>query len=136
MGSMSFQDLISQAVRSGELDAEEAKLDFALGLARQLERAGLSKAELAERLGVSKPFVTRMLRGDSNLTIETMAKAAKAAGGRLHLHVAPEGQAVRWFEIIRACHPRSVAVRYPASLEGQHHWHHAANDHETESVAA
>ncbi len=130
MNGMSFQALVQQARSSGELDVEGAKLDFAIALARQLERAGLSKAEFAKRFGVSKPLVTRILRGDSNLTIETMVRAALAAGARLHLHVAPAEQEVRWFQLCRTAPvPGAQAAHRRADAPALNPWHIAANEH-------
>lgn len=136
MTNMTFREVIASAIESADLDVEAAKIDFALALGRLLEHSGISKADLAKRLGVSKPMVTRILRGDSNLTIETMVRAARAAHGCLHLHVAPEGQSVRWLEIFRSHVPRSNGPRYQEQAVGTHLWHNAANDHEAQSLAA
>lgn len=142
MNGMSFQALMQQALESGDLDVEGAKLDFAIALARQLERAGLSKAEFARRFGASKPLVTRILRGDSNLTIETMVRAAIAAGARLHLHVAPVEQEVRWFQLYRTAPVPVIqsAHRMAGDRAALNPWHIAANDHlechESQPIAA
>lgn len=46
-----------------------------------MERKGISRAELAKRLGVSKPRVTQFFAGDgSNLTARTIAKIFHALG--------------------------------------------------------
>jgi transcriptional regulator with XRE-family HTH domain len=42
--------------------------------------SGISRAELSRRMGRSRSFVTRMLRGDHNLTVRTMARALTACG--------------------------------------------------------
>lgn len=138
MNGKTFKQLIAEAFASGEMDVEGAKVDFAMGLARVMEARDISKAKLAHELGVSKPLVTRILRGDANLTIQTMVRAARAAGGKLHLHVAPDGQDVQWFGLYRngavaaAHHAGNRAVR-PDHVNP---WHLAANDHETQPLAA
>ncbi len=138
MNTMTFKDVIAAATESAELDVEGAKIDFALELARLIESQGLSRAQFAQKLGVTKPMVTRILRGDSNLTIGTMVRAAHAAGGKLHLHIAPENQSVQWFNLIRggqiAASPDGSARLASASRANP--WHFAANDHETQSIAA
>lgn len=138
MNGNTFKQLIAGALASGELDVEGAKVDFAVGLARVMEARKINKAQLAQVLGVSKPLVTRILRGDANLTIETMVRAARAAGGKLHLHVAPDGQDVQWFGLYRT---GAVAAAHQAgnrAVRSSHvnPWHLAANDHETQSIAA
>lgn len=140
MSGLSFKKLIAQAAESGDLDVEGAKIDFALCLSRVLRSNQLSKAELAARLNVSKPLVSRMLRGDANLTIETMVKAAKAAGGKLHLHVSIGDQAIGWLDVIGRApsHRRGVAQSrlLNSGISNNHQWNPAANDNEAQPVAA
>lgn len=138
MNGNTFKQLIAETLASGELDVEGAKIDFAMGLARMMDAREISKAQLAQALGVSKPLVTRILRGDANLTIQTMVRAARAAGGKLHLHVAPDGQDVKWFGLYRngavaAVH--NVGNRAPRAGH-VNPWNLAANDHEALPLAA
>ncbi len=138
MNSTTYKDLIAAAAASAELEVEGAKIDFALGLARLLEMRKLSKTQLAQQLGVSKPMVTRILRGDANLTIETMVRAVRAGGGQLHLHIAPEDQAVQWFRLIRSGQvaPAIAVDARMARTAPANPWNYAANDHEAQSLAA
>lgn len=138
MNGNTFKQLIAGALASGELDVEGAKVDFAVGLARVMEARNINKAQLAQVLGVSKPLVTRILRGDANLTIETMARAARAAGGKLHLHVAPDGQDVQWFGLYRKGAVAAVhsAGNRVARTDHVNSWQLAANDHEAQPLAA
>lgn len=138
MNGKTFKQLIAEAYASGEMDVEGAKVDFAVGLARVMEAREISKAKLAHDLGVSKPLVTRILRGDANLTIQTMVRAARAAGGKLHLHVAPDGQDVQWFGLYRNGAVAPVHNVGNRVSRGDHvnSWHLAANDHEAQPLAA
>ena len=87
LSEKSFQEFMTEASASGLLEIEGAKIDVALGLVRLMERNKVSRKELAQRLRVSLPMVTKILRGDTNLTIETIVRAARAAGGRLHIEL-------------------------------------------------
>lgn len=138
MNMMTFKDVIAAATESGEMDLEGAKIDFALELERIIAAHSLSRAQFAQKLGVSKPMVTRILRGDANLTLETMVRAAHAAGGQLHLHIAPENHAVQWFSLIRCGQVAVVqnAAERMARTSNANPWHFSANDHETQSIAA
>lgn len=138
MGKPSFQALVQQAGNATALAVEGAKLDFAIGLAKLLNRAGLSRSEFATRLGVSLPMVTKILRGDTNVTIETMAKAARAAQGRLHINLAPADSQCRWFEIVKTERQRVASVPTQAVTTSANRiipWDLVSSD-ETESVAA
>lgn len=58
------------------------KVDFAEAVARQLEATGISRAKIAERLGTSRAYVTKMLNevllAGPNLTMQSMARLAFA----------------------------------------------------------
>lgn len=54
--------------------AKSVSLQFAETISKQLDRKGMSKADLASRIGTSRPYVTELLKGKSNITIETMFK--------------------------------------------------------------
>ncbi|MDO8213922.1 helix-turn-helix transcriptional regulator [Conexibacter sp. CPCC 206217] len=47
--------------------------------------AGLTQAQLAERLGTTQPVIARLERGDSNPTFETIDRALAAAGCQVEL---------------------------------------------------
>src|SRR4030042_5583022 len=77
---------------------------------RLAEVEGVSRAEIARRLGTSAAYVTKIFRGDVNFTIESMVKLARVIGARLHVHLALEGHQVRWFDLPR------VERKLPAGL--------------------
>lgn len=60
-------------------------------VARLMERQGVSKAELARRLGKSRAYVTQLLRGSTNLTVRTLAEVAYALGAEVKLEAVPFG---------------------------------------------
>lgn len=45
-----------------------------------MEKRGVSKADIAQRLGKSRPFVTQVLSGEANLTLRTIADMFTAMG--------------------------------------------------------
>lgn len=48
-----------------------------------MEALGLSQKALAERLGCSQQYVSRLLKGSENLSIETITKIEDALGIRI-----------------------------------------------------
>jgi len=48
-------------------------------------QAGMTQAELAQRLGVSQPAVAKLERPGANPTVETLDRVLRAAGHRLML---------------------------------------------------
>jgi len=65
-----------------------------------MTRHGISKANLARSIGSSPAYITKVLRGDANVTIDTMAKLAWHTGGEVHLRITEKGADGRWFEVI------------------------------------
>jgi plasmid maintenance system antidote protein VapI len=63
-----------------------------------MEKQGVSRAELARRLGTSRAYVTKLLGGNANFTLETMTKVAMALGAVVHVHVALRDARVHWKE--------------------------------------
>ena len=62
------------------LPGELAKVAVAADLAILVAESGISRTNLAEKLGWTRARVSQVLSGQGNLTIETMHAVAKAAG--------------------------------------------------------
>lgn len=76
---------------------ESAKLDFAMKLEKQIRLADLSYATLAKKIGTSAAYISKIFRGDTNMTIETMVKLTRASGARLNIEIVNEAVAAqRW----------------------------------------
>ena len=74
-------------------------LQFTLSLARIMRLEKVSGKKLASRLGISAAQVSKVLRGNENVTMETMAKFADALGAVVYVHVAKKGVRVQWREV-------------------------------------
>lgn len=90
---------LADVEKSPEYAAEQAKMDFAVGIERRMEQLGIKRTELARRLGTSSAAVSVALRGDANLTIDRMARMAHALDAQVRVHVAAKTSSVRWLEI-------------------------------------
>ncbi|MFY2610514.1 MULTISPECIES: helix-turn-helix domain-containing protein [Achromobacter] len=102
-------------------DAEDLKLDFALSLERAMEHRSVSKAAFARLTGVSQARISKVLRGDTNLTIESMVALAKALDQKVHIHMASKDVKIRWFEVhaTRANQFQSANVTKPYAAHTQ-----------------
>lgn len=87
---------------------ETAILDFTEKVVDKVQKLGLSRAELAQKLGVSKPFVTKLLNGNPNMTIKTMVSIAHALECELNLELCPKGFEIR----ILAVHKKIDAGKF------------------------
>ncbi len=69
-----------------EADGENRRLyaqetlivDVAENLLEMMEERGVSKADLAKKLGTSKAYVTQLFRGSRNITLRTLSDIALA----------------------------------------------------------
>jgi transcriptional regulator with XRE-family HTH domain len=82
-----FQKLLAGTRESAAYAEESALLEFTEELVRRMERDGVSRAELARRLGCSPAHVTQILRGPSNFTLASMARIAQALGCQLRFRL-------------------------------------------------
>ena len=81
MGYNIFDDLIEDKERFESDTAQSAALiDAANIIAEALREQGLRQKDLAEKLSVSEGYVSRLLSGDENLTVRTMARILHALG--------------------------------------------------------
>jgi len=80
---------------------ELAKLEFSSALEKQRRVAGINYTGIAKKIGSSAAYITKVFRGDSNLTIESMVKLARATGGNLRIQIVNEAPvAHRWDKVI------------------------------------
>ena len=70
--------------------AETIKLEFAIAVDKAIKNKNMSRKDVAETLETSPAWVTKVLRGDVNLTIETMAKLAAAINSDLQIKITPK----------------------------------------------
>lgn len=114
MTAQSFEALFNQASNTDEYWTERAKLDFVGSLNAQMQRHGISKAELARRLDVSSAYVTKIFRGDANFTLATMVRLARAVGGEFRSDIVKDGAASKLFEGVPRP-PTSKRAEVPAT---------------------
>jgi transcriptional regulator with XRE-family HTH domain len=68
---------------------ERAKLDFAVELNSKMEEQKISRTELAQKVNVSKAYISKILGGYANFTIESMSKLAFAMGFKIGINFYP-----------------------------------------------
>ena len=71
-----------------------ARIGFEEDLERLLQKKSMSRADLAAAMGVSPPFVTKILNRGNNYELQTLAKLARGVGAILEIRLADEGREV------------------------------------------
>ncbi len=84
-----------------QYQAERLSLEVTEELARLMTEQGVTKADLARRLGVSKARVTHLLNGTPNMTLKTIAAAAVALEAEVSLELRAPTSADDWKFISR-----------------------------------
>ena len=80
-------ELLSNPEVKREYDALEQEFAIASELIRARARAGLSQAELAERMGTSQSAIARLESGRTLPSAKTLIRFAKATGSKVELRL-------------------------------------------------
>jgi len=99
MKAKSFEELFEKAKERETYLSASIILEFTERLYDLMQNNNISRKELAERLGTSPAYVTKVLRGDVNFTIDSMVRLAKAVGGTIQVHIGQEQ--VQWFGVVK-----------------------------------
>ena len=84
-----FEDFIADPKRHRIYEREALALQASEMILGLMEREGVTKAELAERIQASRAHVTQVLDGSRNMTVHTLADLAFALGHRVELDSMP-----------------------------------------------
>lgn len=107
----SFDDLYKRREKTPGYHAERMAVAFLAELNGQMKARGISNSDLARAADVSPAYITKLFRGPSNVSLETIAKLALAVGCRPHVHLAVEGAQVRWFDVMQRREQAAVKER-------------------------
>lgn len=85
-----FSKLLEKYKNDPEYQAERLIIDLTEQIARRLEEGSLTRSELAKRLDCSNSYITKLMRGEQNLTIRKIFQIANALGCTLDLSIIPQ----------------------------------------------
>jgi transcriptional regulator with XRE-family HTH domain len=92
MKGKSFKELFNEAKERNSYWAASMILDFTEGLHKIMEANGITQSDLARRLRVSPAYITKVLRGNVNFTVDSMVRLVRAAGGEIRVQVTARPQ--------------------------------------------
>lgn len=76
--AMSFQDFVNNLKDTQSYEREVARAEISDQIHRLMELNKVRPSELARRLGKSRAYVTKVLQGNANFTIDTLVEIARA----------------------------------------------------------
>lgn len=104
---MSFpRSITSDLAEDLQIEVESLQFQVADLIAETMAEQGVTKAELARRLGVSPAHVTQMLSGERNLTLKSLAEALYALDRRVEAQALP---------LREEAEPHATAEAHPAT---------------------
>ncbi len=116
----SYSDLWESLENDESYLTEKNILEFTLQLNQLMEKRRVSKTELAQAIGVSQAYITKVLKGNANFTIATMTKLVNALQGQLSFHVTgKEEKNQRWFRAIEG--KKKPLPKWTTPLESDMH---------------
>lgn len=62
-------------------------ISFVEEVLKSMERLKMNKADLARKLNVSPPYISKLMHCEDNLTIQQMCRIADAVGLTIHMKV-------------------------------------------------
>lgn len=81
-GRQWFQQYLDRYRDDPDYILEGVILDVTEQIVAAMEEQEVSRSELAERMGVSRAYITKLLRGEGNTTLRTLVRIALALGLR------------------------------------------------------
>ncbi|OQA47784.1 MAG: helix-turn-helix protein [Bacteroidetes bacterium ADurb.Bin302] len=73
-----FNTLFSEAEERNEFHAAGVKIEIAEQIFRMMEKRNMTQADLARKLGKNRAYVSKILKGNTNFTIETLVLIARS----------------------------------------------------------
>ncbi len=121
-----YDEWLKEAEQHDEYHTEGAILEFTEDLIRVMNRRGLTRTQLANKLGKKPAYITKLLGGENNFTLATMVKVARALDMELKVRL-EEAPVVRtrvtpatyWTVLSRECVVREPSIDYlpnPSSM--------------------
>ena len=104
-----YRQMLAEARSSVDYWVDGPITEFIEDIWRLMEEQKVSRAELARRLGTSRAYVTKLLGGNANFTLQTMTKVAMALGSTVHVHVADQKAVTRWIDELPSKEGETVA---------------------------
>lgn len=91
-------------------------------IAQYMESHNITKADLARRLGKTRAYATKVLRGDMNLTMATLVSIVHVLEAELITHIVPKSEG-SWYSIPAEKHMNSIFLStYKRTRDSSTRW--------------
>ena len=106
-----FKKIFEEAQRHPAYWMEDLRLQFLEGISAIMESQGITQKELADRMGVSEAYISRVFNDnvEKNFTLNTLVELSKAVNAEIKIIVTPQkakGSDLlyqqEWFELLQS----------------------------------
>ena len=80
-------EIMKKARQSHAYKREKIVLSLTEEMIVLMEQQEINKSELAERLGKSKPYITKIMSGSANFTLDSLIQIADALDSEINVHL-------------------------------------------------
>jgi transcriptional regulator with XRE-family HTH domain len=94
-----IQAALKTARKTHEYSAEGASIEFTNAMVTRMRETGVSRSQLARKINANPAYVSKILRGDTNFTLDTMVKIAGALDSEFLCHLQPAGAKSQWLDV-------------------------------------
>src|SRR5205807_259539 len=105
-----IQAALKVARETHEYRAEGASIEFTNAMLTRMRQMGVSRSKLASKIDVNPAYISKILRGDTNFSLETMVKIANALDSDFRCHLQPVGAKSQWLDVF-STHTRKTSFR-------------------------
>jgi len=105
--NQSFQRLFKSARNDNGYKLDDLILEITEQIVTQMEADDISKSELAASIGASAPYITKVLKGETNFTAESLVKIADALKCDVQVKLVPRTNIEGWVGVFgKAVEPK------------------------------
>lgn len=114
MSIKNLTEWLAEVRQTPEYQFENLVVDITEDICEIMEAKGMSRADLARELGKSRAWVTKVLRGDQNLTLKTVVDVFWSLGYKLNMKSELANWRAGWTQSATAYESQStITVRSP-----------------------
>jgi transcriptional regulator with XRE-family HTH domain len=100
-----FRELFETVTRTVQFRAESLILDFTDQVVTRMHQLGISRSALASKMESSPAYVTKMLGGGTNFTVESLVKVSDALNADVKIEMVPRTPVHVWIDLIEQSTP-------------------------------
>jgi transcriptional regulator with XRE-family HTH domain len=100
MKKQKFAELFSSARATIAYKVQGVIIEITEQIFEKMNAMGMSKSQLASKINASAPYITKLLRGKTNFTAESIVKVANALNCDVEVRLVPRTNSTDWIELV------------------------------------